>query len=178
MFSTNASPDAPDDARTAPTEARVARTTARTIPWVMGTLSAAFREQGEGLHASQLKLLMTIHHQPVSPSELAERMEVSLPTVSKTLDVLVKRGLVERTIDETDRRRHKLSMTDDGRATLRRVLDAGIAHLSQVFSHATPAELERIESGMEALGDVYTRAHPDHASHHGSHVSQEGAPQR
>ncbi len=144
---------------------RVARRTARTVPWVMGTLAAGMREQGEGLHPSQLKLLMTMHHGGVTPSELAERMEVSLPTISKTLDVLERRGLVERTADEADRRRVRLSMTDEGRATLGSVFEAGIGQLSDALSSATPEELVRIEEGMKSLGDVFSRAHPDHHGH-------------
>lgn len=167
----------PDESGTdAPTSHRqgVARRCARTVPWVMGTLAAGMREQGGGLHPSQLKLLMTMHHAPASPSELAERMEVSMPTISKTLAVLERRGLVERTADEIDRRRVQLTMTDEGRSTLRRVLDAGIEQLSQVLSSATSDELDRIEQGMESLSDVFARAHPEHKGRHCKRPAQEG----
>ncbi len=153
---------------------RVARRTARTVPWIMGTLAAGMREQGEGLHPSQLKLLMSMHHAPVSPTELAERMEVSMPTISKTLDVLERRGLVERAADEADRRRVVLTMTQDGRSTLSRVLSRGIEQLSESLSSATPEELERIEQGMKSLSDVFTRAHPEHKGRHCKRPAQEG----
>lgn len=58
---------------------RVARATARTVPRIMGTLSAGFRESGDGIHPSQLRTLMMLHGGAVSPSDLAEQMEVSLP---------------------------------------------------------------------------------------------------
>jgi len=143
----------------------VARGVAHTVPRVMGTLAAGFREQGEGLHPSQLRLLMAMHHGTVTPSELAERMEVSPPTISKTIDVLERRGLVERTADENDRRKVLLAMTDQGRATLSSVFDAGIEQLSEVLTSASPEELERIEAGMKSLGDVFTRVHPNHHGH-------------
>ena len=166
----NDSPQAPESQRES-----VARRCARTVPWVMGTLAAGVREQDDGLHPSQFKLLMTMHHTPVSPSELAEHMQVSMPTISKTLGVLERRGLVERSTDETDRRRVQLTMTDEGRATMHRVLDAGIEQLSQILSSASPEELDRIEQGMESLGDVFARAHPDHVGRHLRRPSQEGS---
>lgn len=167
----------PDDPGTTPPTSqreRVARQTARTVPWVMGTLAAGMREQGEGLHPSQLKLLMTMHHAPATPSELARRMEVSMPTISKTLDVLERRGLVERAADEADRRRVHLTMTRSGRATLRRVLDSGIDQLSEILSSATPEELDRIEQGMDSLSDVLTRTHSEHSGHHCRRHEHEG----
>lgn len=171
----------PDDLGAKPSATpreRVARQTARTIPWAMGTLAAGMREQGEGLHPSQLKLLMTMHHAPATPSELAKRMEVSMPTISKTIDVLERRGLVERAADETDRRRVLLTMTREGRATLRRVLDRGIEQLSEVLSSASPEELDRIEQGMESLSEVLARAHPGHGAHHCARVEAEGDGER
>lgn len=167
----------PDDPGTKPPTSQresVARQTARTVPWVMGTLAAGMREQGEGLHPSQLKLLMTMHHAPATPSELAKRMEVSMPTISKTIDVLERRGLIERAADETDRRRVQLTMTQDGRSTLRRVLDSGIEQLSEILSLATPEELDRIEQGMGSLSDVLTRTHSEHSDRHCKRHSREG----
>ena len=156
----------------------IASQAVRTVLWLMGMLSAGVREQGEGLHPAQFKLLMAMHHTPVSPSELAEHMQVSMPTISKTLGVLERRGLVERTVDENDRRRVLLVMTDEGRATMRRVHDAGIKRLSQILSSATPEELDRIERGMESLSDVFERAYPEHVRRHFGHSSEEGTATR
>ena len=156
----------------------VAHQAVRTVPWLMGVLAAGFREQGEGLHPAQFKLLMAMHHAPASPSELAEHMQVSMPTISKTLGVLGRRGLVERTADESDRRRVLLVMTDEGRSTMRRVHDAGIQRLSQLLSSATPEELDRIEQGMESLSEVFERAHPENAHRYFGHSAEEGTATR
>lgn len=153
---------------------RVSRLTARTVPWVMGSLAAGLREHGQGLHPAQFKLLMSMHHAPVSPSELAERMEVSMPTISKTLAILERRGLIVRAIDDADRRRVRLTLTEDGRATMRRVLEAGVEQLCKTLSSATPDELASIEAGMNSLSDVLVRTHPDHAHHRFHRHAQDG----
>ncbi|MDO8950373.1 MAG: MarR family transcriptional regulator [Actinomycetota bacterium] len=143
---------------------RVARETARTIPRVMGTLAAGFRESGEGIHPSQLRMLMMMHGGAMSPSDLAERMEVSLPTISKSLTGLERRGWVERTADVTDRRRVQLDLTGEGRTKMCESFDAGIAQLEAALSSASDEELGRIEVGLESLKTVFARSVPEH--HH------------
>ncbi len=147
---------------------RVARETARTIPRIMGTLSAGFRESGEGIHPSQLRTLMMMHGGAVSPSELADTMEVSLPTISKSLAGLERRGWIERTADASDRRRVLLGMTEEGRTKMRESFDAGIVQLEAALSSASDEELDRIEAGLESLHAVFTRSMPEH-HHKGRH---------
>jgi len=144
----------------------VARATASTVPWVMGTLAASMREEGRDLHPSQLRVLIAMHHTSVSPSDLAERMEVSLPTVSKTLGVLERRGWIERTPDEADRRRVVLRMTPEGRKMMSAVLDRGIEELAEVLSSASDEELDDIDRGIASLQSVLVRAHAEHGYRH------------
>lgn len=147
-----------------PRRQRVARATARTIPRIMGTISAGYRDSGECLHPSQLRTLMMMHGGAVSPSELAEQMEVSLPTISKSLAGLERHGWIERTVDANDRRRVLLGMTEEGRRQMRASFETGISQLELALSPATDEELARIESGLKTLHDVFSRSMPEH--HH------------
>lgn len=147
---------------------RVARETARTIPRIMGTLAAGFRECGDGIQPSQLRMLMMMHGGTVSPSDLAEQMEVSLPTISKSLAGLERRGWIERTVDADDRRRVLLGVTEDGRTKMRESFDAGIVQLEAALSSASDEELDRIEAGLEGLHAVFARSMPEH-HHRGRH---------
>lgn len=52
----------------------------------------------------------------LTPSELAERLQVSTPTVVKSATRMEATGLVARRRDETDRRLVRLFLTDRGRA--------------------------------------------------------------
>jgi DNA-binding MarR family transcriptional regulator len=51
-----------------------------------------------------------------SQSDLARMAQVEPQTMSRTVDRLVREGLVTRTPDPADRRRHVLAVTDSGRA--------------------------------------------------------------
>lgn len=145
-----------------PQRQRVARATARTIPHIMGTISAGYRDSGGCIHPSQLRTLMMMHRGAVSPSELADQMEVSLPTISKSLAGLERHGWIERTVDATDRRRVLLGMTEEGRRQMRTSFEAGISQLEVALSPATEQELARIESGLQTLHDVLSRSMPEH----------------
>jgi DNA-binding MarR family transcriptional regulator len=50
-----------------------------------------------------------------SQSDLARMAQVEPQTMSRTVDRLVREGLVTRTPDPADRRRHVLAVTDSGR---------------------------------------------------------------
>lgn len=56
-----------------------------------------------------------------SQSDLARMAQVEPQTMSRTVDRLVREGLVTRTADPADRRRHVLVITDDGRTAFAEV---------------------------------------------------------
>ena len=56
-----------------------------------------------------------------SPSELAQALHASLPSVSQMIDRLVQQGLLDRAEDRRDRRRKSLATTADARAFLRKL---------------------------------------------------------
>ena len=56
------------------------------------------------------------HHFPegATPSQLANRMEVSLPTISQKLTILENQGLIKREVSKEDRRKTNISVTEKG----------------------------------------------------------------
>ncbi|TLM70722.1 MAG: MarR family transcriptional regulator [Actinobacteria bacterium] len=153
---------------------RVARVTARTVPWAMGTLAAGLRER-VGVHPSHFKALMSMHGGGVTASELAERMQVSAPTVSKMVSALERHGWIGRSTDPADRRRVLLTLTDAGADAMRGFMVAGVDHMESVFSDASAGELAAIERGMEALRDVLSRAHEDRRAHCPHHRTEDAS---
>jgi len=82
-------------------------------------------------------LAAVIYSGGLSPSALADLEQVRRPTVTRTVNALAERGLVERRPDKSDKRGVRVEVTDRGRALwqagqLRKVapLAARIAALS------------------------------------------------
>lgn len=69
-----------------------------------------------------LRMLYTINEgKKVMPSQLAKKMELSLPAITHQLKALEKHGYVMRQMSKTDRRRVYVSITSEGRALFERI---------------------------------------------------------
>ena len=53
-------------------------------------------------------------HQQATPKELSQIMMESTPVISALLDRLQKQGLIERCVDEDDRRSVQVTLTEEG----------------------------------------------------------------
>ncbi len=74
-------------------------------------------------HSSgDLRMLRIIAHhsdEGLTPSTLAAKLEIALPTVSRKLSVLEKQDLIERKPSQTDRRKTFVFATEKGKELLR-----------------------------------------------------------
>lgn len=86
--------------------------------------------------------------------ELGERRNLSPSGISRSVDRLTQIGLLERTVNATDRRSFLVTLTDDGVARLR---EAQVTHHATVrellFARLGPAEIAR-------LGELWEQAMP------------------
>jgi len=76
-------------------------------------------------------------------SRLAETMEVDRSTIVKVVDRLEDRGLIMREPSATDKRSHRLRLTDKGRAALLR-MEALVLQHEDEFTKTLSAEERRI----------------------------------
>jgi DNA-binding MarR family transcriptional regulator len=106
-----------------------------TIPRVMRHLLAHARRRAtwKRMTYQQYNVLRIIHGEgPVSQAEIARRLLVTAPVVTRLVSGLVEGGLVERGRDPDDRRSVRLTLTRAGRrraTAMRRDLLAAAAEL-------------------------------------------------
>jgi DNA-binding MarR family transcriptional regulator len=94
--------------------------------------------EARGLTHAGLIVLHLLDAGPLSQTELATRARVEAQTMSRTIERLEREGLITRTQDAADRRRHVVARTDTGRRAWAesRTLEA------EVFPEVTdPSEL-------------------------------------
>ncbi|HVL79709.1 MAG TPA: MarR family transcriptional regulator [Sphingomicrobium sp.] len=89
-------------------------------------------------------------HEPASLNQVASAVERGAPAVSRSIDVLVRAGLIERTADPDNRRRLAMRLTQSGRELLSRPCASGGA-LAARFQRLAPSELRAIERAVEIL---------------------------
>jgi DNA-binding MarR family transcriptional regulator len=96
-----------------------ARLLLETIPNLMRNLGGAMRQcksgEEEHLNMGQFRMLGMLHAAPRTLSELAASHHVTPSTMSRTIDVLVRKAWVARETDPADRRQVILTLTGEGR---------------------------------------------------------------
>lgn len=89
-------------------------------------------------------------NEPASLNQVAEDVGRGAPAVSRSVDALVRSGLIERAADPENRRRLAMRLSDEGRELLRQPCSAGSA-LAEQFERLAPSELRAIERAVEIL---------------------------
>lgn len=94
---------------------------------------------------------------PLSAGELGKRTSSDPFRVVRAIDLLVKRGLITRTPDPSDRRRVRLELTSDGRAVYEEIAQGAVANEKFICSGLTAQELRILESILDRI-DVQVQA--------------------
>jgi DNA-binding MarR family transcriptional regulator len=103
----------------------------------------------------QLKVLMLLGlHGSAPVSSLATRMGVSPPNVTGILDRLEQHGWVRRTNDPTDRRVVRVVLTDEGKAFLEELQEAGHDRLRSRLLQMKAADQRALRQGISSLLDI------------------------
>ncbi|GJM41068.1 MAG: hypothetical protein DHS20C20_13500 [Ardenticatenaceae bacterium] len=95
----------------------------------------------------------------LNPSEISERQGVSRNTMSSFIRNLEDEALVERRLDSEDRRRFKISLTENGRSLVGTYMHDHLDTIEQCFRGLTPDErdslfavLQKLSKHVEAVG--------------------------
>ncbi|HEV2472844.1 MAG TPA: MarR family transcriptional regulator [Chthonomonadales bacterium] len=106
----------------------------------------------DALPMAQMRLLWAVHHSPAATmKDLSDRLRVSQSTVTQLADRLVRRGLVYRRGDDTDRRVVRLAATQTGSEILNRATTQQARTLEAVWEELAPDQRGEIVACLEAL---------------------------
>jgi DNA-binding MarR family transcriptional regulator len=110
------------------------------------------QEAGGDLSPSQTAALATVErHGPLTPSELAAAERIQRPTATRILGKLEEAGLVVRAADPADGRSSLVTVTDDGRALMRRVRTRKDAYLARRLARLDAEEMETLAGAAKIL---------------------------
>ena len=133
---------------------------------VMRTVAADMRRSRRPLAPTQMGSLMRIATSPCTMSDLARYQAVSLPTVSKSVDMLVRRGWVERSIDNSDRRQTMVQLTPRGRRVLADIKRRAESHVTQALLPLAAGERAQLSAILKVLARVLTVPGDDRCAPH------------
>ena len=119
---------------------------------------AGARERfGEGMQLSktQIEILMMLVSGPKTTGELARELFITGSAVTQTIDTLVRRDLVERRPDESDRRIVRLDLSGAGRELTARLAQLRLRYLQELVERLTVDELNALISATEKLTELF-----------------------
>jgi DNA-binding MarR family transcriptional regulator len=126
-------------------------------PLVMHRIRKEMRSQRmPNLSVPQFRVLIYLYrNEGASLSELADYIGLKLPSMSKTIDVLVTRGLVIRRVLPDDRRYVSLRLGARGLAELKRARRITEANLAEALAVLSSEQQTKIVEALRALRPIF-----------------------
>jgi DNA-binding MarR family transcriptional regulator len=93
-------------------------------------------------------------HKAMTPRDLAAHEKVQPPSMTRTLTLLEKLGLVERTEHPTDRRQVLITLTESGHAAVKETRRRRDRWLAQRLSELDPQDRQTLARAAKILAEV------------------------
>ncbi|HCE40878.1 MarR family winged helix-turn-helix transcriptional regulator [Alloalcanivorax profundimaris] len=108
------------------------------------------RARAQGLTRARWQVLWTLNHREgIHQAALAEIMDVAPISLTRQLERLEEEGLVERRVDQTDRRRRRLYLTAEAAPALERLRELAMETRHQALAGI---EADDIDTLTRVLG--------------------------
>jgi DNA-binding MarR family transcriptional regulator len=114
--------------------------------------------EASGLTLTQFKGLLMLagpetSERSHSVKDIAERLHVSLASVSRAVDGLNRKRLVTRIEDPDDRRVRRIAITEKGRRLAGEIVAARMADLEAFAASLSAAQRRKLDAALESLLD-------------------------
>ena len=128
-------------------EINLLRQNARSVVRELGLLNDAYFEVGVTLAERHLLIELTTCQRPTL-GEIAERLLIDKSTVSRLIAKAVKKGYVECSSDEKDKRKRFLQFTEKGKKTLNTFEPIAFNQTKEALETLSADEIELVHQGV------------------------------
>jgi DNA-binding MarR family transcriptional regulator len=137
------------------TAARIAALVSHIFLFDQGQQLRAIEESG--LTMAQCKALLALagpagqSAEPRQINEIAERLGLSLPSMSRAVDGLVRKRLITRVEDEEDRRVRRIAIAAKGEELVSELVSMRLAGLEAFASTLSAAQRRKLDAAIDSL---------------------------
>lgn len=111
-----------------------------------------------GVNPTQCHILLKVEEAgELSPSELREYLGLDKSSLSRTLDGLVRLGLLEREESSNDRRYHSISLTETGQQFVDRLNGECDRYYKPIFKSLSKEVREQLIEDFKTLFEAFSR---------------------
>lgn len=127
------------------------RTIARSYPIIWHRCHTAHSGRTSALSNREAMVLQHLSGSPLAPVALAKHLGIASSTLSEAIHKLIDRGLAERHVHESDRRRVSYCTTEAGEAEIDAASPLSADRLAEALARLSPEEQRRAAEGLELL---------------------------
>jgi DNA-binding MarR family transcriptional regulator len=127
------------------------------LNWAAASSKRKFEEalEGIGLRLHQFALMNVVAGSPGrTQQELTQLTHIDPSTMVQTLDQLAEAGLAERRPHESDRRKHTVHLTTEGKRKLRSARGVARKSAEETFGRLDPGEREELHRLLRKMTGV------------------------
>lgn len=123
-----------------------------TIKKIRNALQKRFADAGSDLTVDQWVVIDHLHRNPgIAQSMLAELTTKDAPTVTRIIDLLAKKNLVERRMADDDRRKFLVFLTSDGEKLYEQMLPAVVEIRRQGWGNLSDEDYQHFVRIMDEI---------------------------
>src|SRR3954468_4237574 len=116
---------------------------------LVGIAARSLAAHADDVTLPQLRALVLVRGRgPLRLSDLAAELDIDTSTATRLVDRLVRKGLLSRKVEETDRRALRLSLTPAGRGLLRRMTEYRKRELRKVLAQLDDDDRTHLRTAM------------------------------
>lgn len=128
----------------------------KTIKRIRQYTQQVFEQKGFKLTIDQWVILKRIaDDEGCSQKEIAEKTYKDPASITRIIDALSKKGLVERRPQPTDRRRYDMYLTSEGNALYHQMIDSVIEIRKKPLENISESELQQLKSILDRMYDSF-----------------------
>jgi DNA-binding MarR family transcriptional regulator len=138
------------------TAARIAAFVSHVFLFDQGQQLRTLEESGLSMTQCKTLLALAGPGQPAEPrqiTEIAERLGVSLPSISRAVDGMVRKRLITRVEDPDDRRVRRIAIAPKGEKLVAQLVSMRLAGIEAFASTLSPAQRRKLDAGIDGLLD-------------------------
>jgi DNA-binding MarR family transcriptional regulator len=131
--------------------AKTARDLLEVTSLLMRSFAARMRQGERRVEPAHIGILAKTSIAPCSLTELAQHQAVRLPTMSKSVGLLVDRGWLERWTPEDNRRQIMVRLTPEGRRTFAWMKRDAERHIARMLANLSAEQRVQVDAGLKIL---------------------------